>query len=62
MRQWGRSEFIKMLERNGYYYDRNNGSHSIYKNKDGNHITVPYKIEAPIAKRLIKENNLNIEL
>jgi predicted RNA binding protein YcfA (HicA-like mRNA interferase family) len=50
-----------MIERNGYHYLRNNGSHAIYV-KDGKHITVPLRIEAPIAKRLIKENNLNTEL
>jgi predicted RNA binding protein YcfA (HicA-like mRNA interferase family) len=61
MKQWTRDEFIKMVERNGYHYDRNNGSHSIYV-KDGKHITIPLRIEAPIAKRLIKEHNLNINL
>ena len=61
MRQWTRNEFIRMIERNGYHYLRNNGSHAIYV-KDGKHITVPLRIEAPIAKRLIKENNLNTEL
>ena len=50
-----------MLERNGYSYSRNNGSHSIYV-KDGKHITVPLRIRAVIARRLIKENNLNITL
>ena len=50
-----------MLERNGYSYSRNNGSHSIYM-KEGKHITVPLRIRAVIARRLIKENNLNIDL
>ena len=62
MKQWTRGEFVKMVERNGYHYDRNNGSHSIYTNEDGKHITIPLRMEAPIAKRLIKENNLNIDL
>lgn len=61
MKQWTRDAFIKMVEKNGYHYVRNNGSHSIYI-KDGKHITIPLRIEAPIAKRLIKEHNLNIEL
>lgn len=61
MIQWNRNNFIKMLERNGYSYSRNNGSHSIYV-KDGKHITVPLRIRAAIARRLIKENNLNITL
>ena len=62
MRQWNRKEFIRMVEKNGYHYVRNNGSHSIYMNDEGKHITIPLRIEAPIAKRLIKENNLNENL
>ena len=62
MKQWTTPDFIKIIERNGYHYSRNNGSHSIYVNKDGRHISVPLRIEAPIARRLIKENNLNINL
>ena len=59
MIQWNRNDFIKMLERNGYSYSRNNGSHFIYV-KDGQHIAVPLRIRAVIARRLIKENNLKI--
>ena len=62
MKQWSTLDFIKMIEKNGYYYSRNNGSHSIYVNKEGRHISVPLRMEAPIARRLIKENNLNINL
>ena len=62
MRQWSRNNFIRLVKKNGYYYDRNNGSHSIYVNERGNHISIPLRIEAPIARRLIKENNLNINL
>lgn len=58
MKQWSRIAFIKLLKRNGYYYSRNTGSHSIYVNNEGKHITVPFRIEAVIARRLIKENNL----
>lgn len=62
MKQWSRSAFIKMIEKNGYLYSRNNGSHSIYVNEEGKHITVPLRIEAVIARRLIKENSLNVVL
>lgn len=62
MKQWSTPDFIRMIEKNGYYYSRNNGSHSIYVNKEGRHISVPLRIEAPIARRLIKENNLDINL
>lgn len=62
MKQFTRDEFIKILKANGYYYSRNNGSHSIYLNKEGRHISIPYKIANVIARRLIKENNLEINL
>ena len=61
MKQWDVRDFIRMLEKNGYYYSRNNGSHSIYINKSGIHISVPKKIRSVIARRLIKEHNLIIE-
>ncbi|MCI6614977.1 MAG: type II toxin-antitoxin system HicA family toxin [Mollicutes bacterium] len=43
---------------NGFEYSRCNGSHFIFINSNGRHISVPRKLEAPIARRLIKENNL----
>lgn len=49
-----------MLEKNGYYYSRNGkGSHSIYTNSEGIHITVGKTINSCIARRIVKENNLN---
>ena len=64
MKEWTRSDFIKVVERNGYTIckGRGNGSHSIYVNEEGNHISVPLRVKAVVARRLIKENNLNIEL
>lgn len=50
-KQYTRREFIKMVESNGFYYDRCNGSHSIYIN-----------IKDVIIRRLIKENNLDTNL
>ena len=64
MKEWTRNDFIKVVEKNGYTIvkNRGNGSHSIYVNEKGNHISVPLRIKAVIARRLIKENNLNIDL
>lgn len=59
MKQWTSKEFIKLVEKNGFYYNRTRGSHSIYTNDIGRHISIPRTLEAPIAKRLIKENNLH---
>lgn len=62
MKQWTHNEFCKMIKMNGFYYIRNNGSHSIYINNAGYHMSIPYKLNSVIARRLIKENNLNTEL
>lgn len=62
MIEWDTDDFIRMLKKNGYYLDkkRGKGSHSVYKNASGNQISIPLKIKAVIARRLIKENNLKI--
>lgn len=60
MKQYTQREFIKVVKRNGYTYNRHNGDHAIYVNDKGKHISIPQKLECVIARRLIKENNLNI--
>ena len=60
MRQYTTREFIKIVENNGFRYNRCNGSHSIYVNSKGSHISIPKNLECVIARRLIKENNLKI--
>ena len=62
MKQWTSREFLRMLRKNGYTYSRHNGDHHIYVSKGGRHISVPQKLECVIARRLIREYNLNIEL
>lgn len=59
MRQYTQKEFIRILEKNGFRYERHSGSHAIYS-KNGRHVSVPHKLECVIARRLIKENNLNV--
>ena len=58
MRQYTSREFIKIVEMNGFHYSRHNGSHAIYVNDDGRHISIPRNLECVISRRLIKENNL----
>lgn len=58
MKQYTQKEFIKICVANGFYYSRYNGSHAIYVNDKGRHISIPNSIESVIACRLIKENNL----
>lgn len=62
MRQYTQKEFIRIVEKNGFHYDRHNGSHAIYVNDEGRHISIPQNLECVIARRLIKENNLDINL
>lgn len=61
MRQYTKKEFIRIIKRNGFRYDRCNGGHTIYVNDAGNHISIPYKLECVIARRLIKENNIDVK-
>lgn len=60
MKQYTQREFIKICIANGFCYSRYNGSHAIYVNDKGRHISIPHNLECVIALRLIKENNLNI--
>ena len=58
MRQYTLREFIKIVEFNGFYYNRHNGDHAVYMNDNGRHISIPKNLKSVIARRLIKENNL----
>ena len=62
MKQFRHREFVKVVVANGFYYDRHNGDHAIYLNEKGSHISIPLKLESIIARRLIKENNLEINI
>lgn len=60
MQQYTQLEFIRIVRKNGFFYDRHNGDHAIYVNNKGSHISIPKKLNSVIARRLIKENNLNL--
>lgn len=34
-------EFIKVVEKLGFYFDRQKGSHAVYKHNDGRRVVVP---------------------
>ena len=59
MRQYTQKEFIRIVKNNGFQYNRHNGDHAIYVNDKGRHISIPKNLECVIARRLIKENNLD---
>lgn len=58
MFQYSKREFDKVLRQNGFHYVRNSGSHSIYENDRGKHISVPPSMNMCVIRRLIRENNL----
>lgn len=62
MKQYTQREFIKICIANGFYYSRHNGDHAIYVNDRGRHISIPSSLERVIALRLIKENNLEVDI
>lgn len=59
MKQYTKREFIKIVKKNGYQYNRHNGDHAIYV-KNGRHISIPEKLKCVIARRLIIENKLRV--
>lgn len=62
MRQYTSREFIKIVKFNGFWYNRHNGDHAIYVNDKGRHISIPKNLECVIARRLIKENSLKVNI
>ena len=53
---------MKIVDKNGFQYKRHSGSHAIYMDVNSRHISIPKNLECVIARRLIKENNLNTNL
>lgn len=62
MRQYTQREFIKICIANGFYYSRHNGDHAIYVNNNNRHISIPNHLESVIARRLVKEFNLEVNI
>lgn len=58
-------ETIRVLEKAGFFFSRQSGSHKIYKNKEGKRTTVPYhsgKILHPkTLKSILRDADLTIE-
>jgi predicted RNA binding protein YcfA (HicA-like mRNA interferase family) len=59
------AEVIRVLERVGFVFSRQSGSHKIYKNEEGRRATVPYhsgKILHPkILSSILRDADLNVE-
>ena len=52
-------DFTKILRRNGFYLARCRGDHYMFK-KGGKNVTVNRKLNMMVARRLIKENDLEV--
>ncbi|GAQ94607.1 predicted RNA binding protein YcfA, dsRBD-like fold, HicA-like mRNA interferase family [Thermodesulfovibrio aggregans] len=59
------NEVIRVLETMGFTLSRQSGSHKIYKNKNGQRVTVPYhsgKILHPkVLSNILKDAELTVE-
>ncbi|MDO9288842.1 MAG: type II toxin-antitoxin system HicA family toxin [Thermodesulfovibrionales bacterium] len=59
------AETIRALEKAGFFFSRQSGSHKVYKNKEGKRTTVSYhsgKILHPkTLKSILRDANLTIE-
>lgn len=62
MKQYKHKEFVRIVRANGFHYNRHSGDHAIYTDNRGRHISIPAKLENVIAKRLIKENDLELDI
>lgn len=48
------------MNMNGFHYNRNSGSHSIYLNDKGIHISIPKSLSCVVISRVIKQYNLKL--
>jgi len=54
-----RRDLIRLLEKNGWYFEREGGNHTIYTNgKDSEPISRQTEIPERIAKKIIKRRGL----
>ena len=59
------SDAIRVLEKAGFSFSRQSGSHKIYKNKVGKRATVPYHsgkaLHPKVLKSILRDADLTIE-
>jgi predicted RNA binding protein YcfA (HicA-like mRNA interferase family) len=59
------SDAIRALERAGFFFSRQSGSHKIYKNKEGKRATIPFhsgKILHPkVLTSILRDSDLTVE-
>ncbi len=63
MRDFSYKECSRILRANGFECDHTRGSHAIWKNARGKHISIKVtEVNCCIWRRLVKENNLDINI
>ena len=61
MAEFSKRDVERILRTNGWKLDRRRGSHWIYRNNKGQHLSVvPSRCNRLIMQRLIKEYNLKV--
>lgn len=59
---YSKRKIRKILKNNGYELHHQSGSHLIYKNEDGRHLTITVDdCNKMVFQRLIKEHNLKVD-
>lgn len=48
------AEVIRVIERAGFFFVRQSGSHRIFKNRQGRRVTVPYHSGAVLHPKLLR--------
>lgn len=58
---YNKRDIQRILKNNGWVFHHQKGSHMIYKNDKGEHLTIAIcKCNKMIMQRLIKEHNLKV--
>lgn len=55
-------EIIAVLDKLGFFFSRQSGSHKIYKNKDGKRTTVPFHGDKILHPKILKNILRDIEI
>lgn len=56
------SEVIRVLEKSGFSFTRQSGSHKIYKNLKGNRVTVPFHSGKILHPKVLKSILFDAEM
>jgi predicted RNA binding protein YcfA (HicA-like mRNA interferase family) len=58
-------EIISVLQKHGFVFARQSGSHKIYKNSKNKHVTVPFHAEKvlhpKILKNILEDADISVE-